>query len=132
MQANELDEPTLFAPIATLAAFSPEGEQWRREMLEYVQGNVQYLTDYLSKHLPEIKAWQPQASFLVWLDCRGLGLPHDSLVSLFVDKARLALNDGAMFGPGGAGFMRINVGTPRALLTQALHQLHEAVQSLEK
>lgn len=132
LQANELDEPTLFAPIATLAAFSPEGEQWRREMLEYVQGNVQYLTDYLSRHLPRIKAWQPQASFLVWLDCRGLGLPHDSLVSLFVDKARLALNDGAMFGPGGAGFMRINVGTPRALLTQALHRLHEAVQSLEK
>ena len=59
----------------------------------------------------------------MWLDCRGLGLPQKELVDLFVNKAHLALNDGAMFGPGGEGFMRINVGTQRAQLQQALSQL---------
>lgn len=55
-----------------------------------------------------VKPLKPQASFLVWLHCRALGLGHDELVDLFVDKARLALNDGEMFNPGGQGFMRLN------------------------
>jgi cystathionine beta-lyase len=78
--------------------------------------------------MPQIKPLRPQASFLVWLDCRALGLNHDQLIDLFVNKARLALNDGAMFGPGGEGFMRMNVGTPRAVLQQALQQLSEALK----
>lgn len=130
LRANELNEPTLFAPIATLAAFTPEGDAWRKEMLAYVEENVRYLTDYCHRSLPGIVPWQPQASFLVWLDCRGLGLDHDALVHLFVDEAHLALNDGAMFGPGGSGFMRINVGTPRPILSKALQQLADAVQAL--
>ena len=73
---------------------------------------------------------RPQASFLVWLNCRGLGLNHDKLLELFIDKAHLALNDGEMFGPGGEGFMRLNVGTPRSVLRQALEQLAKAVNEL--
>jgi cystathionine beta-lyase len=65
----------------------------------------------------------PQASFLLWLDCRGLGLSHAKLIDLFVNKAGLALNDGAMFGAGGSGFMRMNIGAPRSILSQALKQL---------
>lgn len=128
LAANELNEPTLFAPIATVAAFK-EGEPWRKAMLNYVEGNVDLVVDYCREHLPQIKPWRPQASFLVWLDCRALGLPHAKLVSLFVDKARLALNDGAMFGQGGEGFMRMNVGCPRKVLQQALEQLAEAMDS---
>ena len=75
-------------------------------------------------------AVRPQASFLVWLDCRGLGLDHDALIDLFVNKARLALNDGEAFGPGGEGHMRMNVGAPRALLAEALDRLKEAVENL--
>ena len=70
---------------------------------------------------------RPQASFLVWLNCRGLGLDHGALNALFTDKAGLALNDGEMFGPGGEGFMRMNVGCPRAKLEQALGQLARAL-----
>jgi Bifunctional PLP-dependent enzyme with beta-cystathionase and maltose regulon repressor activities len=126
LNANELDDPTLFAPIATIAAFR-QGEEWRRQMLGYVEGNIRFLEDYCRKHLPGIVPWRPQASFLVWLDCRGLGLSQQELVNLFVNKARLALNDGAMFGPGGEGFMRINVGTQHATLHEALSCLAEAL-----
>lgn len=126
LTANELNEPTIFAPIATIAALR-HGEQWRRDMLRYVEENILFVETYCRKHLPLIRPLRPQASFLVWLDCRRLGLGHSGLCDLFVNHARLALNDGAMFGPGGDGFMRLNVATPRSTLEQALLQLAEAL-----
>lgn len=126
LAANELNEPTLFAPIATVAAFR-EGEEWRRQMLAYVEDNVRFVEDYCREHIPAVKPLRPEASFLVWLDCRALGLSHDALVDLFVKRAHLALNDGEMFGPGGEGFMRLNVGTPRSVLRTALHSLAAAI-----
>lgn len=127
LKANELDDPHLFAPIATIAAFK-QGEEWRKQMLKYVEGNIDFVIDYLQQHLPQVKALRPQASFLVWLDCRGLKLSHDELVHLFVDEAHLALNDGVMFGPGGEGFMRMNVASARSVLQTALKQLKAAVE----
>lgn len=127
LQANELNEPTIFAPIATIAAFQ-KGEAWRQEMLRYVEGNIDFVIDYCDKYLPGIKALRPQASFLVWLDCRGLKLSHDELVDLFVKGAHLALNDGEMFGKGGEGFMRMNVASPRSVLHQALEQLRQVLK----
>lgn len=126
LTANELDDPHLFAPIATIAAFK-EGEEWRKQMLKYIEGNIDFVIDYLKKNIPSIKALRPQASFLVWLDCRDLRLSHDDLVHLFVDEAHLALNDGAMFGPGGEGFMRMNVASARSVLHTALEQLKAAI-----
>ena len=123
LSANEWDEPHLFAPIATMAALQ-QGEEWRRQMLQYVEGNIDFLIDYCQKHLPQIKPLRPQASFLVWLDCRDLGLDHKALLDLFINKAHLALNDGEMFGPGGEGFMRLNVGTQRSVLQEALDHLY--------
>lgn len=130
LEANELNEPTLFAPIATLAAFS-QGEAWRQEMLHYIEGNIRLVMEFCMVHVPQIKPLCPQASFLVWLDCRKLGLNHEQLVNLFVDRAHLALNDGEMFGPGGEGFMRMNVASPRSVIRQALEQLAEAVRTLQ-
>lgn len=127
MAANELDEPHIFAPIATMAAFN-EGEEWRRQMLHYIEGNIMFVEDYLKENLPQIKPLRPQASFLVWLDCRGLRLQHDALIHLFVDEAGLALNDGEMFGKGGEGFMRMNIASPRAVLREALGRLKDAVE----
>lgn len=126
LSANELDEPNIFAPIATIAALK-HGEEWRQQMLRYVEGNIDYLIDYCQQYLPQIRPLRPQASFLVWLDCRNLGFTHKELIDLFVNQAHLALNDGEMFGPGGEGFMRINVGTQRSVLKEAL----ERVQGLE-
>lgn len=126
LEANELNDPPLFSPIATIAAYS-QGESWRKQMLAYIEENIRFVEEYCQQHLPKIKPWRPEASFLVWLDCRPLGLQHDELIDLFVNRAHLALNDGAMFGPGGEGFMRLNVGTPRSILLQALLQLEKAM-----
>lgn len=128
MEANEFNEAPMFAPIATIAAYR-KGEAWRREMLRYIEGNIDFVIDFCERRLPGIKAWRPQASFLVWLDCRGLHLSHEGLVYLFVEEARLALNDGAMFGKEGEGFMRMNVASPRGMIRRALEQLERALAS---
>ena len=127
LEVNELNEPTIFSPIATVAAFR-HGEEWRRQMLSYIEGNVLAVEQFCARHMPQIKPLRPQASFLVWLDCRALNLTHDRLVDLFVNRAHLALNDGAMFGKEGEGFMRLNVGMPRNLLLAALENLRQALQ----
>ena len=129
LEANELNGTMFLSTVATEAAFTQCGA-WRRQMLAYVKDNVDFVCRYLKNHIPGIVAVRPQASFLVWLDCRGLGLDHDALIDLFVNKARLALNDGEAFGPGGEGHMRMNVGAPRALLAEALDRLKEAVENL--
>ena len=124
LEASEMSAPHLFAPIATMAAFR-HGENWRKQMLGYVEGNIEFIEDFCAQHIPQIRPIRPQASFLVWLDCRGLGLSHDELTDLFVNKAGLALNDGDMFSPGGNGFMRLNVGTSRSTLEKAMNQLFD-------
>ena len=128
MQASELNAAPVFSPIATIAAFR-EGEQWRRQMIEYIEGNIEYVLSFCQERIPQIRPLRPQASFLVWLDCRGLNLDHDHLIELFIDKAGLALNDGEMFNPGGEGFMRLNIGTSRQVLKTAMERLEDAINS---
>ena len=98
-------------------------------MIEYIEGNVDFVDSFCKERIPAIKPLRPQASFLIWLDCRGLGLDHDSLISLFIDKAGLALNDGEMFSPGGEGFMRLNIGTSRKVLETAMIRLEAALKA---
>ena len=126
LESNETDYPPIFSAEATRAAYTPEGKRWRAEMLSYVQGNVDFVDGWLRANLPQIRAVRPQASFLVWLDCRRLGLSQEALVDLFVNRARLALNDGSVFGQEGVGYMRLNVGCPRVLLKEALEALAAA------
>lgn len=126
MEAGEFCEGHLFAYIGCKAAFE-HGEEWLNQLLAYIQGNIDFTESYLRQHIPAIGMIRPQASFLVFLDCRQLGLEQEALERLFADKARLALNTGTTFGEPGRGFMRLNVGCPRAALKQALDQLVEAV-----
>src|SRR5690554_5026852 len=126
LEPRELQQGTLFAFAATRAAYE-ECDDWLRQMLEYVEENVRFVDRFLREHIPSIKAIIPEASFLVWLDCRQLNLSQRDLVSLFVNKAGLALNDGTIFGREGEGFMRLNVGTSRRILEQALNNLKNAV-----
>ncbi len=123
VEANEMGSAHIFAPVATVAAYR-KGAEWRRQMLEYIEGNIGFIIDFCKDKIPQIKPLRPQASFLVWLDCRDLGLDHDSLIDLFVNKAGLALNDGEMFNPGGEGYMRLNVGCPRKTLEAAMESLY--------
>ena len=126
LEAGELADGTIFAYTATKAAYT-YGAEWLQQMRSYVIENVRTVDNYLKAYIPKIKAYPPQASFLVWLDCRELNLSQAELVYLFKDKAGLALNDGKMFGSGGEGFMRMNVGCSRLIIEQALEALRKAV-----
>ena len=122
LQANEFNEAPEFSYIATCAAYK-HGEEWRKEMLSYVEENIRAVEKEFATRMPKVKALIPDASFLIWLDCRELGLPQEQLVDIFVNKARVALNDGAMFGKEGEGFMRLNVGMPRAGLMEIVDRI---------
>lgn len=127
-EASELDMGHVFAFLSVEAAYS-HGSEWLDLCLAYIQGNIDYVDTFLKNHVPHIKAVRPQASYLVWLDCRELGLSQEALIEFFVDKAHLALNDGVMFGKEGTGFMRMNVASPRSIIEQAMKQLAEAYLS---
>ena len=126
LMKSELNHAHVFATIATAAALCDEGAEWLSQMIDYVTANVDYLQAFLDENMPLLKMIRPQASFLVFLDCSKLNLSSRELQSFFTDKAHLALNEGSTFGDEGAGFMRMNVGCPRATLQQALDRLHAA------
>ena len=126
LEAGEFGDGTIFAYTATTAAYT-YGAEWLQQMRMYIMENVRFVEEFMKQHLPKIKVYQPQASFLVWLDCRELKLSQDELVHLFKDKAGLALNDGSIFGPGGEGHMRLNIGCPRSVLDKAMNALKKAV-----
>lgn len=126
MEAGEFSESHLFAYLSVSAAYR-HGHAWLEQVLNYIQANIDYTESYLKTHIPLLGMIRPQASFLIFLDCRALGLSTSELHRLFVDKARLALNEGVMFGQEGEGFMRLNVACPRAVLEQALRQLEQAI-----
>lgn len=128
VEQSDMDLGNVFAFIAVEAAYR-HGRDWKAQMLDYVQQNIDYVDAFLQEHIPAIRAIRPQASFLVFLDCRGLGFDtQEELEEFFAGKAHLALNSGTLFGPGGKGFMRLNVGTPRHVLEQALQQLQAAYE----
>lgn len=129
LEAGEFGEGHMLAYVGCAAAYR-EGEEWLGQLLAYLQGNIDFTEQFLKERIPTIGMIRPQASYLIFLDCRRLGLSQPELVNLFVDKAHLALNDGTMFGRGGEGFMRLNVGCPRSVLRRALEQLEEAVSHL--
>ncbi|SUB88311.1 Cystathionine beta-lyase PatB [Porphyromonas macacae] len=132
MTGGEFNIGYLFAYLAVEAAYTPEGEEWLNEFLQYIQANIDYAVDCIHRNIPGIVPMRPEASFLIFLDCRGLGLDADGINRLFVEDARLALNDGRSFGPGGEGFMRMNVACPRATLEKALKNLAKAVSDFNK
>lgn len=125
LEHSELNLGHAFAFIGVAAAYS-HGTEWLDQMLAYVQGNIDYMEQYLATSLPQVGMIRPQASYLVFLDFRKLGLPQPKLNKLIVGKARLALNDGAMFE--GEGFMRLNAASPRSVIEEAMHRLSDALQ----
>lgn len=108
------------------------GREWLEELKVYLRGNLDYARDYLEKNLPQIKLVEPEGTYLLWLDCRGLGLPEERLEHLIVHEAKLWLDAGAIFGAAGEGFERINMACPRAVLGEALERLRRAVEKIEK
>lgn len=130
-EANMLCDGNVFAFQTVVAAYS-KGEEWLQQLLQYIQKNIDFLTDFIQKNIPEINVIVPQASYLVFLDFRQLSSSQKEIVKLCVDGAKLALNDGAMYGKEGEGFMRINIACPKSIVEQALMQLKQAVDNFKK
>lgn len=113
--------------IASEAAYQM-GDEWLDQLIDYLGVNADFLYDFLEKEIPSIKMLKPEATYLVWLDCRDLELDNQQLSDLFQKDAKLGLNPGFMFGPGGDGFMRMNIACPKTVLKQACLQLKSAVE----
>ena len=131
LKANEFDEAPVFSHIATIAAYR-KGNEWRKDLLKYIESNIEITEEFFKRELPEIKVLRPDASFLAWLDCRDLELNQEELVDLFVNHAKVALNDGGMFGKEGEGFMRLNVGMPKESLYKVLERIKDGVNNYRK
>ena len=128
MDNSELANGNIFAYVAAQAAYE-KGTEWLSEMISYIQGNVDYIVEFLEKNIPQIKPMIPQASFLIWLDCTGLEMSSHQLQDFMVKEARLGLNKGTTFGPGGEQHLRLNIGCSREVLKQAMEQLKSAINS---
>ena len=122
--------PNTFAIAAVEAAYR-HGEDWLRQLLDYLEANIQFLTSYIEQNIPQIKVIQPEGTYLVWLDCRSLNLNAKQLQTLMQKEAKVALDEGAIFGTGGAGFERINVACPRSTLEEGLKRIKKAVKRAE-
>jgi len=119
----------LFGMVASEAAYS-HGKEWLGQMLDYVKGNLDYMESYIKENIPQIKMMRPEATYLVWLDFSGLGLSDADLKAFVLQKAKLGLNDGPVFGPGGKGFQRMNIACPRAIVEEAMSRLEKAINEM--
>lgn len=128
IQSVHIDAGNLFGAIASEAAYT-HGNEWHKQLINYLEGNVDLVRSFLKEKLPEVKLIEPEATYLLWLDFRKLGLTQPELVKLIIGKARLGLNDGAAFGSEGIGFMRINIGCPKSMLLEGLQQLENALKN---
>lgn len=115
--------------IAAFEAAYREGEPWLESLLAYLQQTRDFVRNYLAKHLPGIQLIEPEGTYLLWLDCRTLGMQDEELKRFFVQDARVGLSPGTVFGNGGSGFMRMNIGTPRRIVATALERIKCALEA---
>ncbi len=111
--------------VAAQAAYT-QGQEWLGQLLVYLESNRDFLFDYVRRELPGVRMALPEATYLAWLDCRGLGLKEEPY-HFFLDKARVAFNQGGNFGQGGEGFIRLNFGCPRSMLVEALERVKRSI-----
>ncbi|HER24917.1 MAG TPA: pyridoxal phosphate-dependent aminotransferase [Candidatus Atribacteria bacterium] len=124
-----LNENNVFGLVALESAFR-YGEEWLEQLLTYLKTNLEFLSRYFRENIPKIKVIKPEGTYLIWLDCRQLGLNVQDLNNLMINKAKVALDDGCWFGIGGEGFMRINIACPRSMLEEGLKRIERAVNSM--
>ncbi|MHB9056269.1 MAG: MalY/PatB family protein [Paludibacteraceae bacterium] len=129
LENSELSNGNIFAYIAAKAAYK-NGAEWLNQLIDYIQGNVKYVVDFLSENVPQIKPMIPQASFLIWLDCGGFDMNTNEIQNFMIKKAKLGLNKGTTFGPGGERHLRLNIGCPRSVLVEAMENLKRATDEL--
>jgi cystathionine beta-lyase len=119
----------IFGNTASIAAYT-NGHKWLDALLDYIDNNIEFVKDYCEKMIPEIIPVQPEATYMIWLDCRRFGMSGKDLQNFFVHKAGVGMNEGSTFGPGGEGFMRMNLGTTHQTVMKAMEQIEKAVASV--
>ncbi|UTB34103.1 MAG: PatB family C-S lyase [Methanobacterium sp. ERen5] len=123
--------PNLFGYTALEAAYN-WGDEWLEQVLDYLQGNLDHIRKFLETNIPEIKMIEPQGTYLLWLDCRELGMEPHTLQSFMIDDAKVGMEDGYIFGESGQGFMRMNIATQRSVINSALNRIKKAYLLKEK
>ena len=131
LEALHIGMGNVFGNVAAQAAYS-NGDEWLDQLLDYIDGNIQYLMQFAERHLPRIKVIRPEATYMAWINFRGLGLNDKALNQFIIHNAGLGLNQGIQFGPGGEGFMRMNLACPRSVIQKGLEQLKEAVSRMDE
>jgi cystathionine beta-lyase len=126
---NETFGVNALGTLATQAAYE-SGEEWLDQLMAYVEANLLHLVSYVDEHLPQLQLVRPDALYLVWIDCRGLGLDRVVLRQFFVNCAKVLPEWGDGFGAEGAGFVRLNIACPRIVLRAALERIRSAVDRL--
>jgi len=129
LQSNGLSGISTFGVVAAQAAYD-HGEEWLMQLLEYIEDNLKYLEQYIAEHIPQLTVVRPEGTYLVWLDCRRLGLGKWELKQFMLEEAKVYLEEGFIFGPEGEGFERINIACPRAILVEALDRIRQTVGKL--
>lgn len=119
----------IFGTIASAAAYS-EGHEWLAELTRYINGNVELVMNYCREKIPEIIPVKPEATYMIWLDCRKLQMDPNELMEFFISKAGVGMNEGSTFGPGGSGFMRMNLATTRSRVQLALQKIEHAITGI--
>jgi cysteine-S-conjugate beta-lyase len=125
-RVDMVQTPNILGYTAMLAAYR-DGQPWLDELLRYLESNRDYLVKYIRASVPGIEVGVPEGTYLAWLDCRQAGIPNNDPFTFFLERGRVAFNDGATFGRGGQGFVRLNFGCPRPLLTQGLERMGQAL-----
>ena len=123
-------QPNIFGLVACQAAYE-HGAKWVDELVEYLSANIDYMTKFFEENIPQCKVIQPEGLYLVWVDFRNLGMEEKVLEKFMLEKAKLWLDEGYIFGTGGAGFERFNVACPRSILEKGLEQLAQAIKDLK-
>jgi len=118
----------IFAIAASEAAYR-FGAPWLDELLPYLEENVRVTEDFLQNELPEVRAPHPEGTFLMWLDFSRFGMSPTEIHDTLLCAGKIGLNSGTSFGPGGEGFMRLNIGCPRATLTEGLERIRQAFRA---
>lgn len=126
---NEVCDVNPFGVLATIAAYT-EGEPWLTELVDYLQRNYEYLVSFFANELPDYPVIKLEGTYLVWVDCKKLGVPSEELEEKLIREGGVWLNPGAMYGSAGEGFMRINIACPKARLQEGLRRLADTLKKL--
>ena len=127
LEAVGYGEPNAMAEVAAKAAYG-QGEPWLTELLSYLEENLRRTRAFLAENLPQVKLIEPEGTYLLWLDCRGTGLSPEEQDEAIVQRGRIWLDEGRIFGKGGEGFQRINMACPWAILEEGLKRLAFALK----